>query len=138
MYKERLFERIKHLDIDPERRRTSPDRETEVTSILAHINHLLTTRKGSTLIADDYGITDLSNYRDDYFNEYIRLLEKDIEETICKYEPRLDNVSIKFDGKDDRSMEFAFSISAELKNSRSPVAFETVVYPEGKVSVHEE
>lgn len=137
MHKQRLFERIKNLDIDPNSRRSSTDKETEVESIVSHINMLLTSRRGSTLIADDYGISDISFHNEGYLGEYMSSLEKELEQTIGKYEKRLMNVKITFDGKDEKGLNFNFSIKADLRSSNSPITFETVVDSDGRVRIYD-
>ena len=84
MHRERLFERIIKIDIDPNQRYVGVDSATEVKSIISHINILLSARRGSTLIADDYGISDISYFKDGEFvvfedtNELNKMIKKDL------------------------------------------------------------
>lgn len=138
MYKERLFERIKNIDKNPKRTRTITDAETEIKSILSYLNELLTVRHGSTIIADDFGISDITNYHEKAFGEFVDQMQVELRDTISKYEPRLKNVKVIYVGKDEGTMNFKFKLVAELRGSETDtVAFETTINPDGRVSIYE-
>jgi len=137
MKDETLLERIRNLDKDPGE---LTDKETpkSVQSILQHLRKILNTRQGSVLIADDYGMPDLTNFPGENLSAAAEELEEIMKTIIQKYEPRLINVKIGFEPEVNDSSTLKFKLSAEStseQNARTPIIFETVVTSEGMVRV---
>jgi type VI secretion system protein len=137
MNDETLLERIRNLEKDPD---GSVDKETSrgTQSILQHLRKILNTRQGSVLIADDYGMPDLTNFPGENLSEAAGELETVMKLIIQKYEPRLSNVKIGFEPDLNDTSTLRFKLSAELiseQNKKMPVLFETVVTSEGMVRV---
>lgn len=110
-----------------------------VESILRHLRNILNTRQGSVLIADDYGMPDLTNFPGENLSEAAAELEDVMKRIIQKYEPRLTNVKISFEPEVDASSVLRFKLSAEVisRENRTPVVFETVVTSSGMVKIEE-
>lgn len=137
MKDETLLERIRNLD---KRAGVSTDRETSrsIQSILQHLRKILNTRQGSVLIADDYGMPDLTNFPGENLSEAAGELEEIMMTIIQRYEPRLINVKVGFEPEANDSSTLRFKLSAEVtseQDKKTPIVFETVVTSEGMVKV---
>jgi len=107
-----------------------------INSVRAHLQLLLNTRRGSVVIADDYGMPDFTNFLSGYPST-IPEMEKLIKQTISKYEPRLKNLQVRFVFDEETPLLLKFKILATLhdKTKNSPVTFESHVTPGGKVQL---
>jgi type VI secretion system protein len=138
MFKERLLERISHMEGDPSYRPDAPDIEVELKSILKYVQNILSTKQGSAVIAYDFGIPDITNFHDKSYGEYIKDLETSLTKTIANYEPRLKSIKVIYDQQDGKTTVMHFKIKAQLSNYENiPIVFETVINPNGEVAIHE-
>ena len=135
MREERLLERIRRREREPWRRERQDPKQV-VDSILAHLHHILNTRRGSVVIADDYGIPDFTEFLSHY-PDSLREFERAIRQTISRYEPRLGAVRVSFVPRDDDQFVVRFQISARLAvdSAREPVLFESILDSDGKISL---
>lgn len=139
MYKKRLLNRIKHFNKFPEDRLKTQNVFIEINSIKEHLNKLLTTREMTTLIADDYGLSDISNIHNEFFSEFLISLKEEIFKKIDKYEPRLKDIKVEFIKTDNKKFNLKFEIEARLKSDNyTNIIFQTTIYPEGKVILNEQ
>lgn len=137
MSEERLLERIRNLERNPQER-APHSLSREVDSIINHLQRLLNTRQGSTVIAEDYGIPDITNFPGSDFSETAREMEQVLKDVVQRFEPRLARVQASFSPQRDDLLTLRFKIEAVLARDKStPVAFETVVNAEGRVNVLE-
>lgn len=135
MREERLLERLRATEANPDRRETQ-DANRLIKSILNHIQRILNTRQGSTLMAADYGIPDFTDMSGVYQSEAMRAIERSIKEVIIKYEPRLEKVSIGFLPEEDDILAMHLKISALIRDQNDmPVEFNTIISGDGKVNV---
>jgi type VI secretion system protein len=138
MFKERLLERIAHIDEDPSYRPDSVDADLELQSILKYVQNILSTKQGSATIAYDFGIPDITNFHNKSYGEYIKEMEDSLIQTILKYEPRLKNVNVTYTKEENKTTVMHFKIEAQLVDYEDiPVIFETVINPDGKVAIYE-
>lgn len=138
MFKERLLERVARMDRDPSYRPEMLNADVELQSILKYIQNILSTKQGSATISYDFGIPDVTNFHDKSYGQYIKDMEESLIQTILKFEPRLENVKVIYDKKDERTTMMHFKIEAQLKDYKDiPVVFETVINPDGKVVINE-
>ena len=138
MFKVRLLERLSKIDENPSYSGIIANPKEEIDSIFAYLKKILSTKEGSTLIAYDFGIPDISSYEENY-GEYIRKLENKLKNTIEKYEPRLKNIKVKYIDKYKDKSILTFRIEAELANTENyPLVFETKIKPSGEVNIDEE
>ena len=134
---ERLLERIRILESNPETR-TERSLSRKINSIISHMQNLLNTHQGSVLIADDYGIPDITNSHGEGITDLTRRIERTLQETILKYEPRLKNVRAKLLSEKEDVLNLRFKLEAMLVDENStPVILETVVSAGGKVQIKE-
>jgi type VI secretion system protein len=135
MFKERLLERIKNLE-EHSGEVLSSNASREISSISLHLQKLLNTHQGSVLIAEDYGVPDLTNLPGEGITDAGRRIERVITNVIRKYEPRLSNIRIKMESREDDLLTLRFKLEATLAQDKSiPVVFETVVRSDGKVNI---
>ena len=138
MFKERLLERVAHMDEDPSYRPDVLDADVELRSIFRYVQKILSTKQGTAIISYDFGIPDVTNFHNKSYGEYIKEMEESLVNTILRFEPRLKNVKVTYDDQEDKSTVMHFKIEAQLLNFDDvAVVFETVIKPDGKVAIYE-
>ncbi|SLM32869.1 putative Type VI secretion system lysozyme-related protein [Desulfamplus magnetovallimortis] len=135
MYEQTLLERIASLesrkDIAEE---TSA--EKEIKSVILHLRKLLNTNRGSVLIADDYGMPDITRFMGGGFLETAGRIEKAIHETVEKYEKRLSDLKIKIESSEEDVLSIHFSLEGVLSRQENvPVFLESFLQPNGRIKV---
>ncbi len=136
MREERLLERIRAIEREPDRRETG-DVNRQVVSILRHLEGILNTRQGNVPIAPDYGMPDFTNVKM-FGSGSAREIEGSIRQIVGKYEPRLVKLKVAFTPQEDDLLALRFRISARLAVDESvPVEFSTVIRDDGRISVME-
>jgi type VI secretion system protein len=134
MREERLLERLRSIETNPERRAaTNPNRL--VDSIMRHLSRILNTRQGSAPTVPDLGVPDFTNLPGESDSESVQEIERAIREVIRKYEPRLVQPRIEYIARDDLAVSLRFKISAVLAEGRTPVVFNTAVSDSGRVVI---
>ncbi|MEY4504691.1 MAG: hypothetical protein RL154_987 [Pseudomonadota bacterium] len=110
----------------------------ELTSISSYLNKILTTKQGSVEIAQDFGIPDYTTIIYESIENAVEIISELLTSVIEKYEPRLKNVSIKFQGKNDNDLSLSFAVEALIINhTSSHVFFRTIFSSDGSISVRE-
>jgi len=131
----RLLERIQYLEINPDTR-VERNISRKVRSIINHLQNLLNTHQGSVLIADDYGIPDITNTHGESITEMTKRLENTLRGVIMKYEPRLSDVRVNLISQEENVLSIKFKLEAVLVEDNSiPLVLETVISSEGKVNI---
>ena len=135
MREHRLLDRIRLVDKNP-RRRISEEPAQMIRSIQEHLQRILNTRQGNAPIAEDYGVPDFTNFMGS-FSDSQRSMERQVRQTIQKYEPRLEGVRVGFFPREDDPLTISFQITARLvlKNHKDPVSFESQVDSSGHVRI---
>lgn len=138
MREKRLLERLRAIELDPDWR-GGTDESLAIASVLAHVVRILNTRQGSAPIAEDYGVPDFTSLASTYGPESVGQVEEAIVKVIQKFEPRLTGVQVVFEPHADRPFSLAFRLSARLAGAgqATPVVFETILTPDGRISVME-
>lgn len=135
MFNERLLERIHNLEKSPGVR-VERSNSKLINSIINHLQRMLNTHQGNVSIAEDYGIPDITNTPGESFGEMTRNIEKNLQQVIIKYEPRLTNVHLTLTSDKDDVLSVRFKLEALLlKDKTTPVVLETVISSEGNVRV---
>lgn len=138
MSSERFLEKLRRTDENPSHR-GEVDSPHVVESIMTHLQKLLNTRQGGTVIAEDYGVPDFTNLVSNYNIESVQELAGEIQKIIQKFEPRLANVIVTAEEKGLDMLELRFKIAGRLKvddHHVYPVIFRTVVDPDGRVKIN--
>jgi type VI secretion system protein len=134
MNEERLLERIRTWESEPDRR-VRADSIRQVDSILAHLRCILNTRQGGVPISNTYGIPDLNDFLTSY-PESVTGIEKSIRQVVEKYEPRLQSVKVHFLPQEEDLLCLRFQISARLRSGPGRnILIETVVNSDGRISL---
>lgn len=137
MFDERLLERIRNLESNPDTR-VERSLTRKINSIINHLQNLLNTHQGNVLIADDYGIPDITNSHGEGITELTRRIENTLQQTILKYEPRLKNIRVELLSEKEDVLNMRFKLEAVLvHDNATPVILETVVSAGGKVDISE-
>lgn len=135
MFDERLLERIRNLESNPDTR-VERSLTRKINSIINYLQNLLNTHQGNVLIADDYGIPDITNSHGEGITELTRRIENTLQQTILKYEPRLKNVRVELLSEKEDVLNMRFKLEAVLvHDNTTPVILETVVSADGKVDI---
>ncbi len=119
-----LLSKIRNPELAKARRSYS---EHEIrASILEHLRLMCGTRRGSMLTCPDFGIADPSDLVHG-FPDATAILGRSIRNTIENYEPRLQNVRVRFTPNDTADLILRFEVSAQviLEGSKLPISFET-------------
>ncbi len=133
----RFLERLRQLQKDPERR-LAPTPEEVTASVINYVSKILNTRKGSTVLDEDFGIGDFTSSGLSFTKEDMPHVEQEIASFIERYEPRLHNVEVRFTPDSERTLQMIFSLNAELRyqgDDAFSVHFVTRVDPLGRVTV---
>lgn len=138
MREKRLLERLRAIEEDPDWRGES-DPKIAIVSVLDHLGKILNTRQGSAQIAADYGVPDFTSIASSFGTDSLPEIEEAIAKVISKYEPRLVGVKINFEPRADRPFMIAFKLTARVRveGREMPVVFETVLNPDGHITVLE-
>jgi type VI secretion system protein len=135
MFDERLLERIHNLEKSPGVR-VERSYSILINSIVNHLQRMLNTHQGNVSISEDYGIPDITNTPGESFGEMARNIEKNLQQLIIKYEPRLTDVHLTLTSDKDDVLSVKFKLEAILlKDKTTPVVLETVISSEGNVRV---
>ena len=137
MINERLLERLRYVEQNPEHRGLV-DPSRIVASIMRHLQKILNTRQGSVMIDEHYGVPDFTDLAASFSAESVRDLARAIKAVVATYEPRLSSIQIEAEPSGDRTLELRFKIEGRLRmdnNVDLPVAFETLVDPQGRIQV---
>lgn len=138
MREKRLLERIRTIDEDPDWRGES-DPKTAIASVLGHLGQILNTRQGSAPIAMELGMPDFTSIASSLNADSLPEMAATIGSVIAKYEPRLADVKVDAEPLPDKSFMVGFKLAATVRidGHEIPVVFETVLNPDGHISVLE-
>ena len=100
-----------HLALDVNRLRRS---------VLSHLRKLLNARHGHAPAQPDYGIPDLNEFMFS-MPESIAPMQKAIQKSIEKYEPRLTKVKVAWAPDEDDPLNIRFEITARIKTGDEDV-----------------
>ncbi|MBR4741720.1 MAG: type VI secretion system baseplate subunit TssE [Desulfovibrio sp.] len=133
----RFLERLRKMQKFPERH-LAPSPEEVLASVTDYVGKILNTRKGSTLIDEDFGIPDFTSAGLAFSREDMPKVEAEIASFVERCEPRLEKVQVHFTPDSESPLQMVFSLNAQLrfgKNDVFPVHLVTRVDPLGKVTV---
>lgn len=132
-----IFEKLRLIEKNPNI--INNDSSLSIDSILEHLRNILNTRRGSVLIADNYGMPDLTNFPGENLGEAVLELERIMRVTIEHYEPRLRNIHINYNPDASDALTLKFGLSAVLVDDdfgiNHPIFLETTITSDGMVKV---
>lgn len=132
--RERLLERIAFWKEGTERNRLSRY-ESVSSSIRDHLSRVLTTRRGSVPISEEYGVPDLSNIAGSFETGSPVQIVQTILETVARFEPRLLSPRVRsFDDTTELS-SLRIEISGEIfvNDQRTPLQIPAIVRANGEI-----
>lgn len=135
----RFLERLRAMRHDPERGGFEEPSEV-LRSVIGHVGKLLNTRRGSSVLDEEFGIPDFTGFGVSYSRDDVPRLEKEIARFIERCEPRLRNVKVSYAPDPSAPLSVNFILDAGLVLSGTdtlPVKLMTRINPSGKVSVSE-
>lgn len=133
----RFLEKLQNM----QKKKKLPDDELAnavVKSVIGYVGKILNTRRGSTVLGNDFGIPDFTGMGVSFSADDIPHLENEIATFIERCEPRLKQVSVTFSPDKHAHFQMQFLLSANLDlgiNDYLPVHFTTKIEPSGKVQV---
>ncbi len=118
-----LLERIAEPDAG---RRLALDTNRLRRSVLLHLRRILNSRHGHAPAQPDYGIPDLNEFMFS-MPESIPPMQKAIQKSIEKYEPRLTRVKVTWAPDEDDRLNIRFEITARIRTDDKdvPIALTT-------------
>jgi type VI secretion system protein len=135
MAQQRLLERLQRLDAG-ERVDSAGVADLEVHSIMDHLRRLLTTRQGTVLIAEAYGLPDVFYTSGVSYEASSRRIQESIAEVIRRFEPRLLGVTVAISADRNQPLQQCLQVNAQLASDPGTrVSLSIEVSTEGKVSV---
>ncbi len=129
-----LLRRVQNPEYAVARRAVS---EHEIrSSILEHLRLMCGTRMGSMLTCPDFGVMDPSDLVH-AFPDATTLLARSLRVAIETYEPRLQNVRVKFIADEGGDLVLRFEVSAQIARDggKLPISFETALDATRQLSV---
>jgi type VI secretion system protein len=94
----------------------TPRDTNEVERIVGNLQALLNTRLGDAITAEGFGVIDLVDIIHD-FPKAAQTMERSIRATIARYEPRLENVTVR-QIESEHALTLTFEISGRLVGDR--------------------
>ncbi|MFP4033938.1 MAG: type VI secretion system baseplate subunit TssE [Desulfovermiculus sp.] len=134
---ERLLERMRRVEEAADRTLDSSSGMLK-NSITRHLRLILNTRQGSAQIAPDFGLPDFTNMISDTGPQSMETIQAEVRRVVLKYEPRLADIQvIHHQEKRGTTAGLTFRLSGNIryKDRQIPVVFETVLEPDGKISI---
>ncbi len=134
---ERLTERVRRYARQGSLLSAKLDSSILIESIRNHLEEILSTRQGSVPIDREYGLSELPTLVEDYSFAYQEELRNHLQETILRYEPRLDSVQVSKILIDPGKQIITCNILAQLNKSFDSlnVYFTTILTSKGRVLV---
>jgi type VI secretion system protein len=104
--------------------------------VLANLREICATPRGTVPLGGDYGIEDATRI----FHEYpgsVTEMQRDLEETFAKYEPRLRNVSVTHVPSSELELVLRFHIEGTLvvDGRTVPVRFTSVLHADSRIDL---
>jgi type VI secretion system protein len=134
--KQRLFERLQQADkfgLAPRGNET----EQLIQSVEKHLRHILNTRQGSVPMDLNFGVPEIRDLPLQFASPETETIQKIIRGIIEKYESRLSDVEITYQGTSPDGLSMRFGLTASLKtgDKNIPVHFQTGFAPGNTFSV---
>ena len=107
-------------------------------SVIGYVSKLLNTRRGSSVLDEEFGIPDFTGFGVSYSRDDIPRIEKEIARFIERCEPRLRDVKITYSPDPNEPFSINFILDAKRVLAGTdvlPVKLTTRINPSGKVSV---
>lgn len=114
------------------------DTNEVLRSVMGYVSKLLNTRRGSSVLDEEFGIPDFTGFGVSYGRDDIPRVEKEISSFIERCEPRLRDVKITYSPDPAEPFSINFLLEAKLLLTGTevlPVKMTTRINSSGRVSV---
>lgn len=112
MFERTLFERL----AEPTAEQRTDDRidvSIVIESVMRNLRTVFNTRQGSVMTRDDYGLSDFGDLSL-MFRDAMAHIAREIKELTQKFEPRLEDVSVRHVPDADNPLALSFRISGQI------------------------
>jgi type VI secretion system protein len=136
MYDRSLLERLQEATDGAASARETGSIARLQFSVLTNLRRILNARQGCCETRTDFGMADLNDaigQGADAVLSVARLVQAQIE----AFEPRLENVTVRFLREPDNPLQLAFHITATLHygEQSEPIAFDTILSDDKRITV---
>ncbi len=137
MKHERLLDRIRILERNPDARFDEMGSADRIRAVREYLQRILNTRQGNSMIAQDFGMPDLTDLPSSMTGDRVTEIQRQIQELVRRFEPRMEKVNIQIRKAEEGSGMLRFQISGQLSEEEGslPAVFEAEVEPGGKITV---
>lgn len=135
MESQRLLDRVRNWKEKPVMSGRK-DYGRKVESVVQHLQKLLNSKQGTTLMDEFYGMPDFTDLTV-MFPDSVREIESTISKTIERYEPRLSEVKVSFILQNELSLSLFFQIKAIMKteDDEMNIFLESSISSDGKMKI---
>lgn len=137
MRRERLLNRIRLLERNPNARLEEGDTAERIRTIREYLQRILNTRQGNAPISEHFGLPDLTDLPSSMDGETVRELQQAMQRMVIRYEPRMEEIRVSVRRKEEDAGNLAFQITGKLsaRDGSQPAVFEAEVEPGGQIRV---
>ncbi len=134
MNTERLLENLINADKVVTTEQPEEENRRLIISVKQHLIRILNTRRGSVLIDKEFGISDFSDLPGNFVSPKTIEIQTLIRDALQKYEPRINDVKVIFEGPSDDKLSISFKLSGIIKQNkdRIPIVFRASMTPDKK------
>ena len=135
--KERLLKRLRRWSAEQQVSLNELSANELAESVREDLELLLNTRRGTVLIDPQMGLPDLTRFINGYSQPDVDDLLHDISHQVKQFEPRLSAVDVRYVGDQGKSLQLAFSLTAQLKldKQNQPFTVRVAMNENGSASV---
>lgn len=132
----RLIDRVRAWDAQTGLPGRQPVAGRQIDSIVEHLQKVLNSRQGTTLMDESFGMPDFTDIAP-LFPASVREIERTIARIIERYEPRLFGVHVDFLMQNEDDLSLCFNIKAVMKQGaeQTRVQLESAIAPNGKTEI---
>jgi type VI secretion system lysozyme-like protein len=137
MIKERLLKRIRGWSANPDLGFGDPDLGTYTQSIINDLSNIYNTRQGTVLLDNKFGIPDFTSLMSNMSLPEIEKLTRSFIDVTQTYEPRLKNLSVRYEQREeDRGLiRFVVNSKVKVQDGLSSLDFNILLQGDGSVVV---
>lgn len=134
---ERLLKRLRHWERGDADKVSRLDAGEFTKSVLADIELLYNTKRGTVLVSDEMGLPDFTGLLNRFGPQEVTTMENAFREVTEKHEPRIRGVSVRFLPRENEYGVLRFLVAGILifRNQPLPIEFNALVQGNGSVAI---
>ncbi len=135
---ERLLESLTNADNNSISRQPDEDKQRLMFSVKSHLVRILNTRRGTVLIDKEFGIPDFSDLPGSFASPKTLEIQNTIQSILEKYEPRISEVIVTFEGVSNDKLSIHFKLTGILKfdKARIPMVLRASMTSDNNFSIN--